>query len=100
MAEAHRTSVSVTDAASIDGPSSNPVQHRVDALEQELVDMKSTLQSLMKVIENLKEVSCAPSWSSVLSPPPAFRFASTSVDLPLAAQLPDHLFFIAWRKVV
>ena len=86
MAEAHQTLVSVTDEAPVYGPSSNPGQNDYDALKQELADMKTTLQSLIKTIEDMRErkveaVSCVCSWPFALSPPPPLQFASVYGEL-------------------
>lgn len=88
MAEAHRTSVSVADEASVHGSSFNPSQSDYDALKQELIDVKATLQSLMKTIEDMREAR-AETVSFVLSQP--YRRLPPSICLCSRGTVPVNL---------
>lgn len=96
MAEAHQTSAFVIDAAPVHEYSPNLVQNEVDALKQELIGVKTTLQSLKELVQNLTGVKggsgefrimlvlCLTAASRLQLQPPLLRFQPTFDLLPSA----------------
>lgn len=91
MTEARRALLPDIDTASIHGSPSDLVQNEVDALRQELTDVKTALKSLMKTVEDLSRVkveavSCVSSFCPIAAA--RFRSAFPLVDLAEAASSP------------